>query len=118
MDQVLNRIFGGTMPLGFVEPDDLRFNVFKKRAFDLAEIPRSRQNDTELKYVFNLIDIHWNKGNRFVIELESVLYTCESCQGYLLYLKELAKTNGKTLEIKMIANRKAVDGKSLRELFN
>lgn len=60
---------------------------------------------------------HWNTGNRFVINMESTLYTCTSCQGYLVYLKELAKQEGKILEIKMVANKRAKSTGTLKALI-
>jgi hypothetical protein len=95
-------MFGGNIPLALKEPIYEKFEVFNRKAFDF--IPKNRENDTEIKYIFNLLENHWDDGNRFVITLESTLYTCESCQGYLVYLKELAKKSGKTVDIKMIAN--------------
>lgn len=71
-----------------------------------------------LKYIFNLIEEHWSTGNRFVIEMESTLYTCQSCQGYLVYLKELAKQQGKIVEIKVIAHPRAIGTKELLDLID
>ena len=64
-----------------------------------------------------MLENHWNKGNRFVIEMESTLYTCQSCQGYLVYLKELAKQQGKIVDIKMIAHSKAETTVELKKLL-
>ncbi|MEG0931701.1 hypothetical protein [Algoriella sp.] len=48
--------------------------------------------------------------------MESTLYTCQSCQGYLVYLKELAKQQGKIIDIKMIAHPDANTTKFLNNL--
>lgn len=42
-----------------------------------------------------------------MIEIESTLYTCTSCQKYLQAAQNYAKTEGKILEIKFIAHPKA-----------
>lgn len=49
--------------------------------------------------------------------MESTLYTCQSCQGYLVYLKELAKQQGKIVDIKMIAHSKAETTVELKKLL-
>lgn len=79
-------------------------DVFSKKAFDLSH-PNSflRNNDTELKYIFNFLENHWNSGNRFVITANSTLYTCTSCQGYLGYLQLLAEKHGKIITFKVKA---------------
>lgn len=41
--------------------------------------------------------IHWNSRNYFKIKAKSTLYTCTSCQGYLVYLQELAAKHGKKI---------------------
>ena len=113
---VKNKIFGGNLPNEMIEPDYSKFDFFRKKAVDY--VPQPRENDTELKYIFNLIEEHWSTGNRFVIEMESTLYTCQSCQGYLVYLKELAKQQGKIVEIKVIAHPDATRIPELIKLIN
>jgi len=98
--QVL-QMFGGNLPVSLTEPLYSKFNVFNKKAIDF--IPKNRRNDTEIKYIFNFLENHWDDGDRFVIQLESTFYACQSCQGYLVYLKELARKAGKTVDIKVIA---------------
>ncbi|MDY0990341.1 hypothetical protein SOM12_23135 [Flavobacterium sp. CFBP9031] len=102
----IKRKFGNTVSLFFKEPlNQNSFNVFKTKAIDISG--DLRFDDTELKFIFNFLDEHWTKGNRFVINIESPRYACTSCQSYLVYLKELAKKEGKILEIEMIAHPRA-----------
>ena len=66
-----------------------------------------RNNDTELKYIFDFLANHWNSGDKFVITAKSTLYTCTSCQGYLGYLQLLAEKHGKSITFKIVSNPKA-----------
>jgi hypothetical protein len=85
----------------------------------IDDIPKTRFNDTELKYVFHFLENHWQQGNRFVIEMESTLYACSSCQRYMQALKKYGATQGKTIKFKMKAHPDAKDMKLLkRELDN
>lgn len=91
----------------FVQPSNIeRYNAFSKKAIDFDGRPRV--NDTEVKFLFNFFENHFHKGNRFVIEIESGLYTCTSCQKYLQAAQKFAKSEGKILEIKFIAHPKAI----------
>lgn len=111
-------IFGGTLPSQIVEPTyNPNFNVFKEKAIDIIK-NESKANDTELKYVFNFLEQHWNTGNRFDIVMESTYYSCQSCQGYMLYLKQLAKQEGKTLNLTIKSIRDAGDYKTLDTILN
>ncbi|WP_406845528.1 hypothetical protein [Flavobacterium soyae] len=95
----ISKIFPNNNYLGnFIEPTNYsKFEIFNKKA--IQSTGRDRRSDTEVKFIFNLLENHWNKGNRFVINIESTLYACPSCQSYFIYLKELAKKDGKILEI-------------------
>ncbi|PJJ08654.1 hypothetical protein CLU83_1940 [Flavobacterium sp. 1] len=81
------------------------YNAFAKNAFDFDG--RIRANDTEVKFLYNFFQNHFHKGNKFVIEIESTLYTCTSCQKYLQAAQKYAKAEGKILEIKFIAHPRA-----------
>lgn len=83
----------------------LKFEAFTKKAYDIDN--RLRADDTELKYIFNLVENHWDKGNRFVIEMESVLYSCTSCQRYMLALQEYAAANRKEIKFTFAADKRA-----------
>ncbi|WGH77114.1 hypothetical protein P8625_13620 [Tenacibaculum tangerinum] len=48
----------------------------------------------------------WSLGNKFDIELESVLFTCPSCQRHLMMLVEYGRKNGKTINIKFYSHPK------------
>lgn len=114
-----DEIFEGT-PLvlreRFIQPSNIeRYEAFVTKAFDKAG--RSRMNDTETKFLFNFFENHFHKGNRFVIEIESGLYTCTSCQKYLQAAKAFAKSEGKVLEIKFIAHPGAIESKKVKDLL-
>ena len=96
--------FRGSFPIWITNPvDEGLFNIFTLKAFDLNK--RDRFFDTELKFIFDLLINHWHKGNRFKIEVKSTLYTCTSCRGYWVYLEELARQQGKTIDIVVIADK-------------
>lgn len=102
----IKQIFGNNLPEFFREPlNYANYDIFKTKAIDING--RTRLDDTELKFIFNFLEEHWNKGNRFVINMESTLYTCTSCQSYLVYLKELARQEGKIIDITVISHKGA-----------
>ena len=89
------------------------FKIFALKAFDKYGI--KRLDDTELKYVFHFLDENWDKGNRFVIRIESTLYNCTSCMRYMEALQEIGKDAGKTIEIEFVAHPKM---KSITDIKN
>lgn len=93
-----------------------KFNAFVTKALDVDG--KGRFNDTELKYLFNFFENHYSKGNRFVIEIESTLYTCTSCQKFLQAAKIYANSENKILEIKFIAHRDAVRMDNVKNMIN
>ena len=99
--------------MGLTEPIYTKYKAFNLKAID--RIPKNRRNDTELKFIFDFIENHWDDGNKFRIKLESTYYACESCQGYLVYLKKLAKKNGKVLDIEVTAEETVRGAESLSD---
>lgn len=100
------RVFGKTntidLPYNFKDFDDYsEFDIFSLKAIDLESAERFK--DAEKKFIYNFYKEHWNKGDKFVIELESTIDICSSCQGYLSYLKKLGAKHGKTIEYKVIS---------------
>lgn len=81
------------------------YQYFSNNAWDAINL-RPRNNDTEIKFIDWLFRTQWHKGNKFVIELESVLFTCPSCQRHLMMLVEYGRINGKSIKIKTYANSK------------
>ncbi|MBK8442548.1 MAG: hypothetical protein IPL35_03640 [Sphingobacteriales bacterium] len=76
--------------------DDLdSFNKFVEGAID--KDGRRRGFDTEIKFIFNFLKKHAHKGNRFEIEITSLIKVCTSCDRELLILQEYMRRQGKTL---------------------
>ncbi|QTD39175.1 hypothetical protein JL193_08035 [Polaribacter batillariae] len=71
-----------------------------------------RSNDTEVKFINWFLNTQWHRGNKFDIELDSLLYACHSCQRYLAMLVE----NGKTINIKFNAHPDVTKLRDLRKL--
>jgi len=82
--------------------DREKFHVFKQQAIDKKGI--SRREDTEMKFIFNFLKESWGKGDHFIIEMESSLKVCSSCEAYLVYLQKLAEQYGKKIEIHLKDN--------------
>ncbi|MDN3548799.1 hypothetical protein [Mucilaginibacter aquaedulcis] len=77
------------------------------------------KNDTEMKYIFNFLEKHYNRGDQFTITLKSILYACDNCKLYLQALQNQAMLDGKILKINFIADPaidKMVDARNLLEL--
>ena len=112
----INDIFGNNIPSIVKEPTFVSdFNNFKQKA--LFKLNDSRVDDTEIKFIFNFLENHWNSGDKFVVQIKSTYYSCKSCQGYLLYLKKLASDYGKTIEITIESNIDAIDFKTLYNIL-
>ena len=99
------------------EQQRLAYEVFSDAAFDGINLKR-RTNDTEIKFIEWFLTEQWSKGNKFIVELESVLYSCPSCQRHLMMLVEYGKINGKTINIKFIAHPKAKRINNVKEIIN
>ena len=100
----------------FVEPDNYdKFKEFARNAFDNKE--NKRFNDTEVKFLYNFFTQHYNKGNRFEIQMESVLFTCTNCQKYLQAAQNYARSQGKVIEFKFISHHRAKEMINVKELI-
>jgi len=100
-------------------PDQALFDIFSSKAVDTRRPkPRQRNNDSELKYIFNFLEQHWNTGSEFRIAARSTLYTCTSCQGYLVYLQKLAKKHNKTIIFEVTAHPKAKSMGVTKKIIN
>ncbi|WP_410220695.1 hypothetical protein [Pedobacter sp.] len=113
----ISNMFSGSLPSLVREPNNVsRFKIFKTKAFDLIGV--SRSYDTELKMIFNLMEDYWHQGDQIELIIESTLEICTSCRGYFAYLKMLAKSEGKTLNIKVISHPSATSIPDLNLLLN
>ena len=81
------------------------FKWFSDSAYDGIN-NRPRSNDTEIKFIDWFLREKWNLGNKFDIELESILFACPSCQRRLIMLVEYGRKNGKTINIKFYSHPK------------
>lgn len=113
--KVFNTTNPADLPHNFKDFDDYTdFNYFSVKAIDIDGMERLK--DAEKKFIFNFIKEHWNKGNKFVIELESTIDICTSCQGYLTFLKDLGAKNNKIIEYKIISNTTVKETKQITNL--
>lgn len=102
-----------------VEPirEELYLEVFNKASIDITN-KRARLYDTEVKYIYNFLLNHIGKGNKFIIEIESVLYTCPNCQKYFIALKKYAQTQNIDLQVISRAHPEAGTNREVLELIN
>ncbi|PZU81903.1 MAG: hypothetical protein DI529_15225 [Chryseobacterium sp.] len=106
IDKIYNAVPSLKNQYKFVDIDNYeKFKLFAKNAYDNKGRPRF--NETEVKMLYNFINNHYHKGDRFVIEMESVLYTCKNCQKYLQSVQNVAKNQGKIIEFKFVSHPEA-----------
>lgn len=77
-----------------------------------------RQFDSELKYIFNFLKKHVNKGDKFVIEVRSTLKVCSSCEREFVMLEKYLTDLGVKVKIKVKANNLIESFEDLRKLLN
>jgi thiol-disulfide isomerase/thioredoxin len=116
----VNSKFAGSVPNWITNPPDQDlFDIFTLKAIDRTHPNNiARNNDTELKYIFNFLEQHWNSGTRFEITAASTLYTCTSCQGYLIYLQKLAEKYNKSIVFEVISDPRATTISKTKKLIN
>jgi len=73
-----------------------KFEKFVQRAFDFDGT--SRKFDSEIKFIYNFLKKHIDKGDEFVIEFKSLLTPCDSCIREFIMLKELLEGMGKKVK--------------------
>jgi hypothetical protein len=69
------------------------FEAFVKGANDFEGNPRNY--DSEIKYIFNFLKTHINKGDEFIIETQNIFKTCGSCRREFVMLEDYLKRQGK-----------------------
>lgn len=69
------------------------FEAFVKGAKDFGDVPRNY--DSEIKYIFNFLKNHIDKGDEFVIETQNIFKTCGSCRREFVMLEDYLKTQEK-----------------------
>lgn len=82
------------------------FSKFASGAVDKSN--RFRNFDSELKYIFNFIKKHANKGDEFIVDISSLIKVCDSCSRELLMLEEYLIYRGKTIKFIIKHDRELV----------
>lgn len=73
------------------------FEKFVEGAIDFGNRPR--KYDSEIKYIFNFLKNHMNRGDEFVIETRNIFKTCGSCKREFVMLEDYLRTQGKKIKI-------------------
>jgi hypothetical protein len=76
---------------------------------------KPRKNDSEVKFIYNFLQNHVQRGDYFIIETKNIFIACDSCKRELLVLKELLGKKGK---ITIISNSEVEGTKSLKRYLN
>ncbi len=78
------------------------FEAFVKGASDFSK--QSRKYDSEIKYIFNFLKNHIDKGDEFIIETRNIFRTCGSCRREFVMLEDYLKLQGKKVKITVISD--------------
>lgn len=73
-----------------------------------------RSEDTEVKFIFTLFANHWHKGNKFVIQIESVIHICPNCQKYFGALYYFGQEQG----VEVVTNSSIRNLEDARKILN
>lgn len=55
--------------------------------------------DSEIKYIFNFLKNHMNKGDEYIIETKNIFRTCGSCKREFVMLEDYLHKQGKKVKI-------------------
>ena len=100
----------------FTEPYDYKsFKVFVIREVD--EIGRFRKFSAEKKWIFDFLENEYALGDRFAITLTSLLAPVATDQRFLVSILNLAKRNGKVINITHNYHPDAFSIKNLRTII-
>ncbi|HEX8574881.1 MAG TPA: hypothetical protein VF677_01165 [Flavobacterium sp.] len=89
------------------------FEAFVKGASDFGNVPRNY--DSEIKYIFNFLKNHIDKGDEFIVETQNIFKTCGSCRREFVMLEDYLKLQGKKVKIVVISDE-TIEG--TRDLLN
>lgn len=78
------------------------FEAFVKGASDFEGKPRNY--DSEIKYIFNFLKNHIDKGDEFIIETQNIFKTCGSCRREFVMLEDYLKLQGKKVKIVVMSD--------------
>lgn len=73
------------------------FLTFVEGAVDFAG--QVRKYDSEIKYIYNFLKNHINKGDEFIIETQNIFTTCGSCRREFVMLEDYLSKLGKKVKI-------------------
>lgn len=88
------------------------FKKFVEGAVDFAGQPRNY--DSEIKYIFNFLKNHINKGDEFIIETRNIFKTCGSCQREFIMLEDYLRQQGKKVKIIVFSDENILGTKMLK----
>lgn len=92
--------------IDFVDDWD-NFEKFVEGVVDFRNRPRNY--DSEIKYIFNFLKKHADKGDEFVIETKNIFKTCGSCRREFVMLEEYLKSKGKKVKI-IVFSDESIEG--------
>ena len=72
------------------------FEAFVNGAKDFNN--QARNYDSEIKYIFNFLKNHIDKGDKFVIQTQNIFKTCGSCRREFVMLEDYLKFRGKKVK--------------------
>lgn len=80
------------------------FEKFVEGAVDFSG--GMRKYDSEIKYIFNFLKNHMNRGDEFIIETRNIFKTCGSCKREFVMLEDYLRTQGKKVKIIVFSDEK------------
>lgn len=83
------------------------FEAFVKGAKDFGDVPRNY--DSEIKYIFNFLKNHIDKGDEFIIETQNIFKACGSCRREFVMLEDYLKLQGKKVKF-VVFSDETIDG--------
>ena len=76
---------------------------------------KPRNYDSEIKYIFNFLKTHINKGDEFIIETQNIFKTCGSCRREFIMLEDYLKTQDKKVKFVVFSDESIKGTARLKE---
>lgn len=96
----------------FLDYDD--FLDFVEGAIDYEK--RARRFDSEIKYIYNFLKNHLDKGDEFIIETSNIFKICGSCSREFLMLENYLKSIGKKVTLTVKSDSKIEGFSDLKDI--